>query len=196
MVLVDGAPRWWIPRKRSIATLLGLVVPLAVCPTLAAQSVDAAADAAMSGHRLPGPRAEAGHRTKPGERELLAADSAFARATERDGARGWASWFLPDGEMIVPGLRVRGRDEILATMLEAFADPAYALRWEPLEARVSEDGTLGYTSGPYRSVRSGADGDVLTTTGTYVSVWERNDAGRWRVRLDVGLPDPEAGGGS
>lgn len=122
--------------------------------------------------------------------ELLEADRAFLRATRARGAEGWASAFREDGAMMLPGFRVSGRDSVLGAMEAAFSDTAYRIEWEPERAEVLGAGGAGLTTGRYRTVGAAPDGTVRGTTGRYVTVWERDADGRWKVRLDVGLPDP------
>lgn len=124
--------------------------------------------------------------------ELLDADRAFLRATRARGAEGWTSAFHEDGAMMLPGFRVSGRDSVLAAMEDAFSDTAYRIEWEPERAEVLGAGGAGLTTGRYRTVRTAPDGTVRGSAGRYVTVWERDGDGRWKVRLDVGLPEQEA----
>lgn len=125
--------------------------------------------------------------------ELLAADRAFARATAERGAEGWASFFLEDGEMMAPGVRIRGRGAILGAMREAFARPGYRIEWTPEEAHPGPRGDTGHTIGRYRTWGEGPAGPSVRDSGRYVTLWRRDGRGRWRVRLDIGLPS--SGGG-
>lgn len=190
------APTRRSSRARAFPILALLVVLL---PSAApAQGAPATEDTARHG-LVESSASNGGQETVPEitetERELLDADRAFAGATAEAGARGWASWFLPDGEMIVPGSHVRGRGEILVVMRRAFSDPAYRIRWSPERARVGAGGGTGFTVGSYETVTTGAAGRPVTTEGRYLTVWRRDEEGRWRVSLDVGIPDPEPGGG-
>jgi len=123
--------------------------------------------------------------------EFLDADRAFLRATRARSAAGWASAFLEDGAMMLPGFRVSGRDSVRAAMETAFSDTAYRIEWEPEDAEVLGGGGAGLTTGRYRTGGTAPDGTVRRTAGRYVTLWERDGDGNWKVRLDVGLPDPE-----
>lgn len=124
------------------------------------------------------------------ERELLAADRAFARATAERGAEGWASFFLEEGEMLAPGSRLRGREAVREAMRAALDASGDRIEWEPEEADPAASGDTGITIGRYRTWGSGPEGPVARDSGRYVTLWRRDRAGRWRVRLDIGLPTP------
>jgi ketosteroid isomerase-like protein len=75
------------------------------------------------------------------------------------------------------------------------AEPPVILTWEPVAARVSADGLLGYTTGPWTSRPKGkVPGE--THYGHYFSVWARQPGGVWKVALDIGTghdqPGPQA----
>lgn len=122
--------------------------------------------------------------------ELLAADRAFAAAVAAaPGPRRtavWTGWFAPDGRQLMPGAVVVGHDDIAALMGPAFADPAASLTWEPDQAGGGDD--WGWTSGRYVNRRTGPDGPV-TSEGRYLTVWQRQGDGAWKVAVDTGVPD-------
>ena len=125
-----------------------------------------------------------------GPAALMDADRAFAQTTGERGADGWASYFAEDGTMIVPGQEVSGQAAIRRLMEQSFRDTTFVISWEPQRADVSRSGDLGYTVGRSETSRSDADGSLVTSTGTYVSIWKKNELGVWQVVLDVGAADP------
>jgi ketosteroid isomerase-like protein len=60
------------------------------------------------------------------------------------------------------------------------------LNWKPMYADVSLDGKMGYTTGPWEFHRNGPD-DESVLYGHYVSLWERQADGHWKVMLDAGI---------
>ncbi|MGQ0742459.1 MAG: YybH family protein [Alphaproteobacteria bacterium] len=66
------------------------------------------------------------------------------------------------------------------------------LSWEPMEAFVSNDGTLGWTNGHW-TFRAPADakGERRVSTGHYVTIWRRDKSGAWKVEADIGTVDPK-----
>ncbi len=120
--------------------------------------------------------------------ELMQLDREFDGAVARGGSAAWVSYFAEDGIMLPAGSNiVMGRKAIQEHMSQAFSDPKFKLRWEPLGAGVSRD--LGYTYGLYRSERPGNDGKPVTSYGKYVTVWKKQ-RGEWKIALDCGNQSP------
>ncbi len=115
-------------------------------------------------------------------REVVGAERTFAAAAMESGVKGAFLRFIhEDGILFRPG-PVPG-----VPALEAGPDTDGALRWTPEVAGLSEDGLLGFTSGPYEA--AGPDGSGAGT-GRYVTLWSREPAGEFRFVLDVGVPGP------
>lgn len=115
--------------------------------------------------------------------EVRAAEAAFLQSTRAQGAAGWARFFNPDGRMVAGGEVVQGPEAIRQAM-EPFLQE-FVLDWQPQAVEAAADGTLAYAVGWYRtSLRSRPDSVV--ERGTYVTVWERQPDGTWRVRADIG----------
>ena len=126
--------------------------------------------------------------------ELADAEAAFERAVAERRLDGWVEAFAPNGMMIQPGGPVVGHAGIRDLMAAAFADTTFRLTWAPDLVGVSDDGTLGYTTGRYERRRV-VDGSEVVATGSYFTVWRRQADGRWRVEADLGT-EPVAGGDS
>jgi ketosteroid isomerase-like protein len=58
-----------------------------------------------------------------------------------------------------------------------------------VDADVSAASDLGYTRGRYLSQRRLDDGRVVSSRGTYTTIWKRQDDRSWKVVLDIGTPD-------
>ncbi|HSY49870.1 MAG TPA: hypothetical protein VLC46_13735 [Thermoanaerobaculia bacterium] len=63
-------------------------------------------------------------------------------------------------------------------------ESGFTLAWEPMRAELSRGGKLGYTWGRYHSVFKGKERD-----GAYITVWEKQPTGSWKVLFDTGDPD-------
>jgi ketosteroid isomerase-like protein len=118
----------------------------------------------------------------PDWREVVEAERAFAAAARESGVLGAFRRFIhEDGILFRPG-PVPG-----VAALAGDPETEGMLRWTPEVAGLSEDGALGFTSGPYQA--SGPDGAV-TGTGRYVTLWHREAGDEFRFVLDVGVPGP------
>jgi ketosteroid isomerase-like protein len=121
--------------------------------------------------------------------ELMEADRVFAADVAERGTDAWVEAFADSGTMFRPGGTIRGHDAIREMMAPAFADTSFRLTWDPVEAFASPDGQLGYTIGRYTSRRRDADGAVVESTGSYLTLWRRQADGVWKAVADIGNPD-------
>lgn len=129
-----------------------------------------------------------------GEQEP-AADLAAAREQILEADRAWSatppevepflSFFAPDGYFLPPGaLGVQGPDRIRPIAEDLFGMPGFVMRWTPTYADVAESGDFGFSIGLYDQ-RTGEEGDRVTRKGKYLTLWERQPDGTWKVRADV-----------
>jgi ketosteroid isomerase-like protein len=96
--------------------------------------------------------------------------------------------YLADDAIVFRPKPVPGRK-----VYEAAADNSPALlTWEPAYAEVALEGDLGYTTGPYQLRDRGKPGDPARH-GHYVSLWQKQPSGLWRVVVDAGISHPHPG---
>jgi ketosteroid isomerase-like protein len=115
---------------------------------------------------------------------LMQRDREFAKASAARGHLAWQEFMAPNAAKPANGGRMLiGPQEIGDNMLAAFAS-GFALSWQPTRAEISRGGKLGYTWGRYRAVVNGT-----TREGTYMTVWEKQPDGAWKVIFDTGDPD-------
>ena len=121
--------------------------------------------------------------------ELLAADRAFAALSAAEGPAAAFAAYLTDDAWQLPGSGepVRGGQRIAADLAEA---DGLILAWTPESGGVSADGSLGWTWGYWTATTPGEDGDRVST-GKYINVWVRDEAGAWKVLVDMGNSESE-----
>lgn len=109
--------------------------------------------------------------------EVRKTEIAFAKAfADRDKA-AFASFIAPDARFI--GRRIlTGKTEIVAAWSSLLEGPA-PFRWKPEHVVVNPAGDLGFSKGPVFA----PDGKQ---TGTYISTWQRQGDGSWKVLFDTG----------
>lgn len=125
-------------------------------------------------------------------KELMEADRAFARDVAERGVDGWIVAFAPGGSMVRGTGEVTGHTAIRSSMEPLLADTTVTFTWRPVRADVGRGGDMGYTVGRYEiraAVAEGAEGEVLGH-GMYLTVWERQPDGGWKVAVDIGSPAP------
>lgn len=123
-----------------------------------------------------------------GTNVLMEADREFARQSAAHGAPAWVAVMAPNA--IKPGAGgawIIGPAAVGEQMTAAFARPGFTLSWEPSRSEVSRGGNLGYTWGRWTSTGGAGSG-----RGSYMTVWEKQPDGTWKVLFDTGDPDPPA----
>ena len=111
---------------------------------------------------------------------LVAAERAFATMSAEKGVRDAFVEFLAVDGVIFRPLATNGRK-----VWESRGPVAATLVWEPVFAEVSAAGDLGYTTGPWELRPNNPQ--QPTGYGHYVSVWQRQPDGAWRVAVDIGI---------
>ena len=130
-----------------------------------------------------GPAAKAPASAEP----LLAADRAFDSTVAATRLEGWVGFFADSGRQTDRhGAFVIGHDAIRAHMERFLSDTTLTLRWQPDHARISDDGTLGYTMGLAQITRRQGDSSVVIDHTRYLTVWRRQPDGGWKVDADIG----------
>lgn len=123
---------------------------------------------------------------------ILEADRAFSQTPPDTDA--FAAFMTEDGVALGGGAPIlRGREAIRASMAEDFGAPGAALQWSASEAEVSACGDLGYSIGTYEQAANDSAGNPVKTRGKYVTVWEKQEDGGWKVAVDAYSDDgPDA----
>jgi len=123
--------------------------------------------------------------------QVVCAESGFSDAAEQKDVEAFASFIDPDARFVA-GRVSRGREAVVQAWSGLFESEDRSMRWRPKVVEVTEDGTLAISRGPYRSRRTGDDGRLIETWGSFVSTWRRNDDGDWKVVFDTeGYSGPE-----
>lgn len=63
------------------------------------------------------------------------------------------------------------------------------LTWKPNFARISANGDLAFSAGPY--VYQNGKNDTDKVFGDYVSIWRTNENGKLKLLMDLGIQHPE-----
>jgi ketosteroid isomerase-like protein len=117
---------------------------------------------------------------------LLAADRAFAaRAREVGAAEAFIDFMDADGKLLGAAEDPVVGSEAIFSVMAALPDEA-DISWSPVEAFVADSGELGVTWGTYRLFIPGPAGEAVEETGRYLTVWRKDENGRWRGILDIG----------
>ena len=118
---------------------------------------------------------------------LLQRDRAWsvAAAEGRDVDRIVDHW--SDDAVVIPSGApvIRGKAAIRDYVRKSLAIPGFQIRWQPQDASLSADGTLGYTTGENAVTVPGPGGTLITIPGRYATVWRRDSSGAWKCVVDI-----------
>ncbi len=129
----------------------------------------------------------------PGETLLYNLDAEFAKAVAAKGGAGFASWFAGDGVVLGNGKPpVVGK--VAITKSANWTPSSYQLTWSPTGAWMAASGDTGYTWGHYEGQSKDANGNPVTVSGRYITVWGKQPDGSWKVELEASADEPPEAG--
>lgn len=118
---------------------------------------------------------------------LIETDQAWSQAASegKDVEKVVAFW--TDDAVIVPSGApiISGKAAIRDYVKQSFDTPGFRISWKTLDARISSDGTMGYTTAESSFTFPAADGKLETMTGRGVAIWRRGNDGQWKCVYDA-----------
>jgi len=130
---------------------------------------------------------------KPGKMILFDLEARFAKDVLEHGGAAFANWFAEDGVALNNGQApLIGKVAIVKSATWSAKD--YQLTWTPTEAAMGPSGDMGYTWGHFEGHSKDANGNPVTTTGRYMTIWRKQPDGNWKVVLDSGSNEPAEAG--
>ncbi|WP_295711616.1 hypothetical protein [Mucilaginibacter sp.] len=118
--------------------------------------------------------------------KVVSAEEAFNKLVERKGIKdGFLAVAAPDGIVFKP-------DAVKITDFYNKIDKqAGKLSWQPKFARISANGDLAFTAGPYVYQNGKTEDDKVY--GDYVSIWriDADDNNKLKLLIDLGIQHPE-----
>ena len=124
------------------------------------------------------------------EQAIRQADIEFAKAAGARDLERFKRFLAADVTTLRPDSPViNGRDAFAERWAPLLSNPALQIHWEPLEARIGPSGDFGYTLGRYEITRTDEKGTRVAATGKYVSIWQKQADGSWKVAHDSGVED-------
>lgn len=123
--------------------------------------------------------------------ELINTDTEFFNISQKNGT-GQAFIDFADNNAIMlrqDSYPVTGKKEIMK-LYQGREKKVTPLKWKPIKADVSNDGTMGFTYGNWEYGVKDKDGKMETVYGNYVTVWKKQPDGKWKFVLDGGNTTP------
>ncbi|TFG66422.1 MAG: DUF4440 domain-containing protein [Gemmatimonadales bacterium] len=117
---------------------------------------------------------------------LMEADRAMfeAYSTSDSPLDALMAHFVDDANVLPPDAPMaRDKAESRAVFAALEAMPGYSLTWSP--SKGDAGGGLGYTIGTYQIKVQDPEGNPLAIDGKYMTVWEKQPDGSWKVAVDM-----------
>ncbi|HTX76702.1 MAG TPA: nuclear transport factor 2 family protein [Terracidiphilus sp.] len=128
-----------------------------------------------------------------GKTLLFDLEAKFAKDVAAKGGAGFAEWFADDGVALGNGVApLVGKVAIEKSA--TWSPNEYQLTWTPTDGMMGPSGDMGYTWGHYEGHSKDANGNPVTTSGRYMTIWRREKDGAWKVVLDAGANEPADAG--
>lgn len=130
---------------------------------------------------------------KAGKAFLFDLEAKFAKDVAARGGAGFADWFAEDGVALGNGAApLIGKVAIAHSA--SWSPQVYRLTWNPTDGVMGPSGDMGYTWGHYEGHSKDANGNPVTTSGRYMTIWRKQPDGSWKVILDAGSSEPAESG--
>jgi hypothetical protein len=116
---------------------------------------------------------------------VIDAEHAFKKLVERKGMKdAFLSVADPEGIVFKPEVIK------ITDFYNSIDKQPGTLSWEPKFARISANGDLAFTAGPYVYQNGKSDEDKVY--GDYVSIWRTDVDGKLKLMVDLGIQHPES----
>lgn len=116
--------------------------------------------------------------------EILAVEAGFQQMVKDSGvAAAFIHYAAPDAVIHRNDLLVVGRDAIIKYMANSKMD-SIVFTWKADFIDASDDGTLGYSYGKYTFTAVDREGDAVSSSGVFHTIWRRQPSGEWRFVWD------------
>jgi len=130
---------------------------------------------------------------KPGKVLLFELEARFAKDVAARGGAGFADWFAEDAVALGNGAAPH-IGKVAIAKSAAWSPKEYQLTWTPTDAMMGPSGDMGYTWGHFEGRSKDANGNSVSTSGRYITMWRREPDGNWKVVMDAGANEPAAAG--
>jgi uncharacterized protein (TIGR02246 family) len=127
------------------------------------------------------------------KQRLMETSRAWSRAAAGGDVEAILNYWADDALVLPPdGPTMRGRQALRAYLETSMKTPGFRISWEPVEARISKDGDMGYLVERTIVTVGGPDGKAVTQRFRGVTIWRRQADGAWKNVVDISNAEPGA----
>lgn len=119
-------------------------------------------------------------------KELMDTDRAFCQLSQEEGKYGWDEYLSKKAIMGTSKHEpyIEDKNQIVSLIGMIYLLDTIRFTWEPVHAFISDDETLGVTTGTYKRTYK-IEEEVFEEIGKYVTTWKKED-GKWKIVFDMG----------
>ena len=128
---------------------------------------------------------------KAAESAIVKADREFCQALIDRNLDRFLSFVADETTFSGGAAPLRGKDAVAQGWARYFKAGGPTVTWKPIKADVLVGGDVGYTVGTWERRTPDADGKLAITHGDYLTVWEKQTDGAWKVVFDTGSSAPK-----
>ena len=118
---------------------------------------------------------------------VMQADRDFSKMSAEKGLNtAFIAYAADNGVLLRPqSPPIVGRDNVRMYLTRSW-DKDVRLTRSPQYAEIAASGDMAYTYGTYLVESLDMDGKVVTTEGTYATIWQKDAQGFWKYVVDTG----------
>lgn len=126
------------------------------------------------------------------EKQLQVNEAKWNRAYAAHDAEALAGMYADDAALANPGEQlVRGKEAIRQATNDFAADPNLKVAFRANRIQVARSGDIGYARGRFTmTMTNPGTNRPETSTGHYLTVWQKQSDGSWKVVEDMITPGP------
>jgi uncharacterized protein (TIGR02246 family) len=130
---------------------------------------------------------------KQEEQKLMETSRAWSRAVQSGDVEAILAYWADDAVVIQPATpTMRNKAQLRAYLEKSLKVPGFRISWEPREASLSDDGTLGYLIEETEVSMTGPDAKPIRERYRGVTIWRKQADGSWRNVVDMTNEEPAA----
>jgi len=115
--------------------------------------------------------------------EMVETDRNFSEACAKLGMKKAFLQFVADDAVLLrPGYMPIVEGDVIK-YISGQEDSSFVMTWKPKGGQLAQSNDLGYTYGVYEVKLKASDS---TFNGTYLSIWKKQEDGKWKFVLDTG----------
>jgi ketosteroid isomerase-like protein len=118
------------------------------------------------------------------EKEIEAAEIAFAKAAAEKGVKPAFLEFADDSAVISRGGRIYHGKNGIAEFYGKQTLQNVSLTWKPDFVKAAQSGEMGYTYGKYHFSAQDSTGKKIESDGIFHTVWQKQKNGSWKFIYD------------